>query len=263
MGQSQRGDTESFSFKELVIMVLLLVFGEVVGVGGYFFTRDSSAELSKMFAEGAITLFFGALLGGVVALLIADFDRRRLRRAAQLDFSSNVLADLKSVYDRVDRGRILIHAHKSAKTYGEEMRNFIEARVKLLNVVRALKSDERGASLDAILTSVDSMEQYLKALIEEYEQNYKEISQSQSLYELRMKHALEKSVAAPDVVATLPKNAPWDAIAGLTYVKDFMAPVEKCDPNTSSSASKYSCLFLHPLDDASKRLRRILRDKLV
>jgi hypothetical protein len=120
-----------------------------------------------------------------VTLIIADFDRRRVQRAAPLDFISNVLADLKGVYDRVDRGRTVIRSHQSAKTYGDEMRNFIEARVQLLNVVRALKFDERGVPIAGIHDNVVSMEQYLKTLIDEFEPNYKEISRSQSLYEAR------------------------------------------------------------------------------
>src|SRR5712692_6371217 len=115
--QSSRAQRTRFRSKELVAMVLLLGVGEIFGVGTYYFTRESLVELSKAFAVGAATLVFGALLGGVVTLLIADFDRRRVQRAAQLDFISNVLADLKSVYDRVDRGRTLIKAHQSARTY--------------------------------------------------------------------------------------------------------------------------------------------------
>jgi hypothetical protein len=262
MNENPRAQLMRFRSKELLAMVLLLVIGEVIGIVSSYATRESNLGLAKIFAGAAITLFFGALLGGVVTLLIADFDRRRLQRAAQLDFSSNVLADLKSVYDRVDRGRTLIRAHRSAKTYGEEMRNFIEARVKLLNVVRALKFDERGKDLTNIGTSVMSMEEYLKTLIDEYEQKYKDISQSQNLYEVRMKYALEKSVSTQDAEAKLPENTPWDEIARLESVADFMTPIENCNTNSPDSCSNYCRCFLYPLDDASERLRKILRDEL-
>src|SRR5258708_4793052 len=143
-------------------MAALLVAGEAVGIGVSFATKGANDELSKAFAAGSAALLFGALLGGIVNLLIADFDRRRIRRAAEIDYIMNVLADLKAVYDKVDRGRTLISAHRSAKTYGHEMRNFIEARVKLLQVVRALKFDERGSAVTAIQVDVDRMEGYLK-----------------------------------------------------------------------------------------------------
>lgn len=263
MDKNSRGQWMRFRSKELGFMLFLLVTGEVVGIAGSYATRISHRELSKMLAGGAISLFFGCLLGGVVTLLISDFDRRRLQRAAQIDFTSNVLADLKSVYDRVDRGRTLIRAHRSAKTYGEEMRNFIEARVKLLNVERALKFDERGVPLTAIRADVTSMAEYLKALIDEYEQKYKEISRSQNLYEFRMKSALERSASTPGFPATLPENEPWDAIAQLQSVADFMVPLEKCHPDNPGTTSAYCRRFLLRLDEASKRLREILRDELV
>jgi hypothetical protein len=142
-------------------MAALLVVGEAIGIGVSFATGKSNPELSKAFASGATTLFFGALLGGIVSLLFADLDRRRVQRAAQIEYITNVLADLKAVYDQVDRGRTLIAAHKSAKTYGDEMKNFIQARVKILQVMRALKFDERGSAVAAILPEVENMEGYL------------------------------------------------------------------------------------------------------
>src|SRR5437899_3901184 len=141
-GDSRRERTR-FVASEVRAMLLLLVFGELAGIGAASWTRHTNPELSKLFATAATTLLFGSLLGGVVTLLITDFDRRRVQRAARLDFIANVLTDLKGVHDQVDRGRTLIKAHQSAKTYGEEMRGFIEARVKLQNVERALRTDER------------------------------------------------------------------------------------------------------------------------
>jgi hypothetical protein len=90
--------------------------GEGVGIGGALIAYHcGSSELGKIFATAAITLFFGSMLGGVVTLLIADFDRRRVKRASEIDFINNVLNDLKAVYDRVDRGRTLIKARRSAR----------------------------------------------------------------------------------------------------------------------------------------------------
>ena len=262
MDQNPRAQRMRFRSKELITMALLLVIGEFVGIGGSYVTLSSNAELSKILAQAAITLFFGALLGGVVTALIADFDRYRLQRAAQLDFSSNVLTDLKSVYDGVDRGRTLIRAHQSAKRYGEEMRHLIEARIKLLNVVRALKFDERGVSLMTIGTKVAMMESYLKTPIDEYEQEYKKISLLQSLYEFRVKQVLEKSVSAPDAAVFPPANKPWEAIECLKSVADFMVPVEKCGAMSARTTSEYCRLFLAPLDEASEQLREILRKEL-
>jgi hypothetical protein len=262
MELSSRTQWTRFASMDLLCMTVVLVLGEAVGLGIAYITRTSHPELSKIFAGGAATLLFGALLGGIVTLLIADFDRRRVQRAAQLDFISNVLADLKGVYDRVDRGRTLIRAHQSAKTYGDEMRNFIEARVKLLNVVRALKFDERGAPITRIRANVAIMEEYLKTLIDEFEREYKEIARSQSLYEARMKQIIGEAVSASDAAPRLPKNEPWEAISTLPRVADFMDPLENGDANSLSTKSEYCRLFLLPLDEASSRLRAVLRAEL-
>jgi hypothetical protein len=109
------------------------------------------------------------------------------------------------------------------------MRLFIAARVKLLKVLRALVFDERGKPIAAIYREVKSMEQYLSKLIEEFEEKYKPVSRMKSVYEARMKFAVEVKAkrlqtsgadAAPDPSAgsgpaepPLPANEPWDAIA--------------------------------------------------
>ena len=98
-----RRERTGFLKSEIRGMLLLLAFGEFAGIGAAVWTRHAAPELSHLFATAATTLLFGSLLGGIVTLLIAEFDRRRVQRAAQLDFIANVLTDLKDVHDQVDR----------------------------------------------------------------------------------------------------------------------------------------------------------------
>lgn len=249
----------SFRRLHLVLMGILLVAGVALGIGISLATKVSNADLSRAFATGAVTLLFGALLGGIVSLLVAELDRGRVRRAAQVEYLTNVLADLKAVYDRVDRGRTLIAAHQSAKTYGDEMRNFIEARVKLLQVVRALKFDERGSVVVTIQPQVEAMATYLELLIGEFQQEYHEISRAQCLYEVRMKKALEQSPGADGKDSNLPRNLPWDTIHGLTRVRDFLPELPDNGAAPGAARSGYSVQFLEPLDAASSTLREALR----
>lgn len=136
------------------------------------------------------------------------------------------------------------------------MRNFIEARVKLRNVVRALKSDERGDRIGTVQAEVASMERYLDGLIREFEQKYKEISRSQSRYEARMKHAVDRSATAK--AFKLPDNEPWNAITALPSVADFIAPLENPDRATAGAESLYARDFLNSLDKASSQLHAAL-----
>ena len=87
------------------------------------------------------------------------------------------------------------------------------------------------------------MEKYLSKLLEEFEEQYKPVSRMQSLYEARMKLAvqaaaqrLQPKAGAPTAVAdpaadtgpadpALPANEPWDAIANLPHVKRFIGPL--------------------------------------
>src|SRR6266581_1252696 len=137
----------------IIALALLLAFGLAPRIG--------DADLRKALQTGAVTLLYGAVFGGFVKVLLDDLDRIRAQRAERAQFISNMLTDLKAVYDRVERARSLILAHRSALTYGNEMRDLIEARVKLLNVLRALEGDPRSTPLRAIKTSVTSMAHYL------------------------------------------------------------------------------------------------------
>jgi hypothetical protein len=246
-----------FRGSQVLWMAALVLVGAATGIVVSIATKASHPGLSNAFASGATTLLFGALLGGIVKELFADFDRRRVWRAARVEYIMNVLADLKDVYDQVDRGRTLIAAQKSAKTYGDEMKNFIQARVKLLQVVRALKFDERGSAVAAIRPDVETMQAYLRGLINEFEQNYKEISRAQSLYEARMKKALEQVSVSEAKGPELPGNAPWDSIAALERVSDFLKSVDDCQAS-GGAKSDYCLQFLRPLDSVSGELRDAL-----
>ena len=95
--------------------------------------------------------------GGWVELLFDDLaeDRKRaeagaeqmrVQRTSRAQYIQNVLDDLKAVHDRVEQARLLIQAYRSAATFRDEMRGLVDARVRLLNVERALRT-EQGARL--------------------------------------------------------------------------------------------------------------------
>ncbi|HWM92386.1 MAG TPA: hypothetical protein VN493_16595 [Thermoanaerobaculia bacterium] len=168
-------------------------------------------------------------------------------------FVTNVLADLKSVYDRVARARLLIPAHKSVKTYGEQMRDLIEARVQLRNVTRALKLRPEGLD-EEIERCVRQMEEYLATLTTEFRDNYKALSDKQRGYEERAKEMV-KRFAESDTDAEPPElpGFVWESISRLKTLSDFIG-----------EGHSYKEKFDGPLDKASELLRkelaRILRN---
>ena len=264
----ERKDRTRFRRSETWLMAGLLLGGVIVGVSCAIYWR-SHGELSRIFVTGTVTLVAGALLGGIVSLLIADFDRRRVQRAAQLEYISNVLGQLKTVCDCVDKGRTLIAAHQSAKTYGEQMREFIDARVKLLAVDRALRFDDRRQPIASVIENVRGMESYLNSLTDEFIEHYKNISRSQSIYEAKMKEAVTQKDAT---LTTLPENTPWRDLEGLPRLTDFLQPLEDGQYTREliggsltegrPQESGYSLQFLGQLDVASTRLRKALDSEL-
>ncbi len=230
-----------------------------------FLVQDE--ELKKSFINGSVTLIFGVILSGVIKLLLDDLDRSRQKRGEQAQFIRNVLDDLKSVYDGVERTRILVAAHQSAKTYGEEMHKLIEAQVKLRNVKRALDYETAGIedsqSLETITSSVSSMETYLQKLTDEFQSQYKPIADAQRAYEFQISAQLKQE----GIDAKSPEkgfhNQAWQQLASLTQLEDFIKPFSetaKCD--SPKPESRYKCKFLDPLDCASEQLRKELRRTL-
>jgi hypothetical protein len=216
-------------------------------------------ELRKAVYTSALTLFFGGLLGGMVKVLLDELASVKRTREDAATFVANVLADLKSVYDRVARAKILIPAHQSVKTYGDEMRDLIEARVQLRNVTRALERRAEGMDEDArmrITKLIRQMEGYLETLTSEFRENYKQLSDSQRAYEELTKVIVHRFAESTDEGRAVPvfPNFVWDKIASLEKASDFM-----------QAAKVYKVEFETPLDDASELLRnelaRILRHR--
>jgi hypothetical protein len=232
----------------LIRLAVLIFLGESVGLLGFYFARNP--DLARIFATGAITLFFGALLGGVVQVLVSDLELQRTNRAAEADFISNLLADLKSVYDRVERARTLITANRSAKTYGEEMRDLIESRVKLLNVVRALENyplnlsagkigDPGSCSFVLVRADVEEMEAYLAEIVSQFRQNYRSTSDLQRVFEAQVKRALDAG-EVPTAQKAMEADLVWKSISALSAVEDWLSmnPVSRGRPRELAPSTK-------------------------
>jgi uncharacterized protein YeeX (DUF496 family) len=229
----------------------------------WYSTVAPDPDLKKALQTASLSFFFGSMLGGVVKFLLDEFDRGRQKRAEQAQFLLNILSDLKSVYDRTERAKVLIPAHQSAKTYGEEMRDLIEARVKLLNIVRAVRfprvsgiEDEKSENeWNKLTENVDSMATYLETLIDDFQRKNKELSETQRKYEATIKAYVEKTEKDSSLALKSPDNEPWAKICELESMKDFLKP----EKSGATEGTNYQKQFLSQLDKASKLLREQLR----
>jgi hypothetical protein len=251
--------TRSPYWKQRRPFVMALMWALIPSLGAFLVASFfADPELKKVIYAGAATLLFGGLLGGVLKVLLDEVVAAKRRREDAAGFVVNVLADLKGVYDRVARARTLIPAHKSVKTYGDEMRDMIEARVQLRNVTRAL--ERRAAGVDEVVRKevtrrVHQMEQYLDRLTGEFRDNYKALSDQQRGYEERAKTVLKRYAEA--TTEEEPPRLPgfvWDSLSSLSMLADFIG-----------EGRAYKSGFEEPLDDASELLRtehaRILRSE--
>lgn len=250
-----------------VLVAALIV---ALGAGGGFVVATlSDQKLREILQTASTALIFGALLGGVVKLLLDQVERGRERRDEQLRFITAVLADLKSVYDRVERVRILVEAHRSAKTYGNEMRDLIESAVQLRNVERALDSGTSGLpeqQLGDVHLCIRSMEKYLNALVQEFTTSYKPIADKQRVYEAKFAAEVKayeprfaaqanKATAAPSPVFAIPDNDAWQEIDKLTTLQEF----REAYSGQRNRGIGYQCRFVAALDFASWVLRNELQ----
>ncbi|MBV8227387.1 MAG: hypothetical protein JO232_19600 [Verrucomicrobia bacterium] len=211
-------------------------------------------ELRKLVNAGAVTLFFGGFLGGMLKVLIDEVVAAKQRREDAALFVAKTLEDLKSVYDQVARARIVIPAHKSVKTYGDELRGMIEARVKLRNIIRALERPAAGVDDQVqknVRCKVDRMEKYLETFTKEFCDRFKSLSDEQRGYEERAKVLLKRfAETEPPADTETPPDPPelppfvWKSISQLEKLSDFIG-----------ERDTYKNEFERPLDDASESLR--------
>ena len=206
-------------------------------------------ELHKQLIAASLALLFGACFGGIVKMLLDEAVAEKRRRDDAAAFVANVLADLKKVYDHVERARLLIPAHQSAKTYGDEMREDVTAGVvQLRNVIRALQGRVAGVPVglqQLVRPEVEEMKRYLLELMDEFCDEYKHLADLQRFHESRAEK-LAKAFAegSADIPQEQMPSFVWSAVKQLPRLTEFM-----------QGGREYQTRFIGPLDAASAELR--------
>lgn len=210
---------------------------------------DSPHALLTAFGKAGLTLAFGAVAGGFVAHLFRRWDKHRADLAAEQAFYRAILDDLKSVHDRVERARLLIDAHQSAKTYGEQMRILPDADITLHNIRRALRPGYADV-LEDIEKPLKACSAFIKGLTGEFRIHYKKISNAQLRDEAINEHRCEQ-LAKGDIEKEAVKFARegWEMIAKLEALKVLRDEAEW---------DKYYIAFRWHIDLASFHLRKRL-----
>jgi hypothetical protein len=251
-------ETKKSFFTRPLRCAIALTIG--AGSAGIILGLIANVHLQKALYTGSVGFIFGGLLTAVVKILVEDHAREREKIAAQAKFTSNVLNDLKSVYDRVERARIVIAAHQSALTYGTEMRDLIDSRVQLRNITRALDNDSEGFSAKHtrwLRDGIRAMESYLEGLTDDFVSIYLDVSKAQSVYEAKKKRVVESQNSETCDLATL-KNKAWPQIAEKLHAKGFIRNRNR-NNDAESFPNDYKKNFEDPLDMSTWVLLDALR----
>ena len=224
----------------------------------YWLTAGGNDDRKLLVAVGnaGLTLAFGGVLGGLIKKLFDAWSDRADHHAATQAFYRNILDDLKSVYDEVERARLLIEAHKSAKTYGEQMRTMPDAVIKLRNIERALTPGFEGLRAQ-LQDDLSGLIAFLNGLIDEFRAHYIEVSRLQSMDEAvnrnRRTEAAKDSAQAAKVEVS--SNA-WARIQ--TFERLKVLRLAQGPDETDPDFVRYKAAFLDHIDNASETLRRRL-----
>ncbi|TDE14419.1 hypothetical protein [Dyadobacter psychrotolerans] len=236
--------------KTLPAIIKIAIAGFGVWLAIIIFTWGNgqpNQELLIDLGKSALSFMFATLIAGVVQGIIKDRDDKKQKQKEELTFYQNVLSDFKRVYDKVEKARLLIEAHRTAKTYNEQMQELIGGVVILHNIKRALnlKFPKLGEQLRP---SIAAMNNFTKELLAEYRDNYKFISVLQEIDE-EGKKALIASQASglnPQIKREdIPQSA-WNKIEVLEKLHIL---------RDDASFKDYEAKFLVHLNEASAVLR--------
>ncbi|WP_273566084.1 hypothetical protein [Maribacter halichondriae] len=188
-------------------------------------------------------------------------------------FKAELLYRLQKIYDSVDGARLLIEAHKSAKTYSERIRlNIIPSITALFDIKRNLVGSEdmmkgKEEKLKQLRLYIHYLIAYLQVLADEYKTDYPAISNRQFLHERLKERAGEdfvkkmvethpESYFSSEVLLSekthqliqQPPKWVWKAIQDLPHMGQFI---------TDDYDSPYRKMFV----DFYEACKKLLKDK--
>lgn len=232
--------TEKKSEAEIRLVRLLwrAFFGGLFVWGGaawaaWHFGIESKNTLHTLLAglgTAGLTVSVGGVAGGFIKGIFdrieaereaqkARVDAARIKREDNIAFMRSVLDDIKKVHDIVEHARLLIDAHKSAKTYGEQVRSLPDAIIILHNVKRALELEKDIALGPKLNEDIQAMIEFLKMITGEFQTRYITVSRLQSQDEannrLLRDQAAKTSRKAPSGVTQMA----WDKIKTFDCLK--------------------------------------------
>ena len=201
---------------------VLLVFLTIVGLSAslffiiFFRACDPTVQTDLLKKAGSTLLQLGLLgtLGAYAKFLLDEYSADRQRQLAEADRERELretkhtsqikaLNSLTTNYWQIKKALHIIDAHRSAKSYGEQMRQIIDYRLELQRL-----NNEIAAGLyaledaDSITQSLSEMDARLEAVMKEWQSQYLRLSQLQKQDEATDK---AEDGRVPDEIGSLPE----------------------------------------------------------
>lgn len=233
---------------KLYVVLIILTVSSLIGMAVlYTFIFDDTSRVSFMaeIGKGLIYIFTVAVIGSIVKLLVDD-QQRRLREANEArtqlyqqeqrlqEFRIDKVRRLVGVTNILRRAPVLIDAHRSAKTYNEQMRAVVDAGLEL-RLIRhetdAIGRDPNPAFPEwlVIRGEIRKMEAYVAWVVNDFRGYNMELSQLQRKAETDRK--LQPKV--------------WERISAIPSVRDLVHEVDAIDQDT-----RYSTEYLKAYENA-------------
>ncbi|MGK5169188.1 hypothetical protein [Geodermatophilus sp. CPCC 205761] len=191
----------------------------LVGIAVAVVALAPSVDAENFWSEvprALLTLAAGVIVAGGVASLLAAHNRAVDQRRSDHDQRLELVAELRETHNAVKTAALLINAHQSVRTYGQQAQGLIAARVQLLDVDWAARSRPRLCGGDEAVELMSAFlrraSEYLEAVIEEYGAQYGRVAAIQlasSKWNDRAADDAAQNSSPPDPGGIVVSTVPW------------------------------------------------------
>lgn len=206
------------------------VLSVAVFVAGILVLNVSKVDVPAEIGKWLLTLGIALAITGTLSVAIKQRDERRARRSAWETRLNTVIAANHSVVVI----RLMLRAHKTARTYRDQIAVLIQVRSQL----RTLQADGAVLMLTELRAAIKSMRRYLDAVGQEYEAGYLAVARQQLVDERRLTKAVQDAADKPaGTVVEGDLVAPMSAWALLTDPARFPCLVAFLDDETFQASA--------------------------
>jgi hypothetical protein len=219
------GSREAWIASIVVILIAALIFA--VSVANI---RNMGDTMWEEAAKASLNLVTGIILGGFLKLLLDAHSRAQETRTQRSDFRLGIITRLEAIIDQLETARLLINAHRSVRTYEEQMRQLLAVRASVLDVQRSIEAVRTEMDdADQVLSHINQMDKYLAELGAEYKNEYPIVAKRQRYDEALTRSRIENSVRNGDEEPPPLEEKAWAMLCKFPVLNGFLKDYEEGD----------------------------------